>query len=145
MTGALTLAWVEGTYLGTTVAISRQEHVAVAGLDGRARATMVVDDSTIRWEREGSAVVRLAVPQLQGVSLERSLADLLLGRARLVRVEWKADRGEHGKQGEHGDRNVTRFLPRARADSAALVSAVQRLMEFGPSIDDLPTTPDGTP
>jgi hypothetical protein len=139
LTGPLTLAWVEGTYLGTTIAISRQKRVAVAGLGGRARATMVVDDSTVRWEREGSVVVRVAGPRLQGVSLERSLAGTLLGRARLVVVEWRTDHGTGG------DRNVTRFLPRARADSAALVSAVQRLMEFGPSIDDLPTTPDGTP
>ena len=139
MTGPLTLAWAEGTYLGTTVAVSRREHVAVAGLGGRARATMVVDDSTLRWEREGSDAVRVPGPRLQGVSLERSLTDTLRGRGGLVVVEWRADNGTDG------DRNVTRFLPRARADSAALVSAVQRLMEFGPSIDDLPTTPDGTP
>jgi hypothetical protein len=100
---------------------------------------MVVDDTALRWEREGSVIVRVAGPRLQGVSLERHLASTLRGRPRLVVVEWRADNDRDG------DRNVTRFLPRARADSAVLVSAVQRLMEFGPSIDDLPTTPDGTP
>jgi hypothetical protein len=139
LSGALTLAWVEGTYLGTTIAISRHEQVAPAGLGGRARATMVVDDGTVRWERQGSEVVRVAGPRLLGVGLERGLVRTLLGRAQLVLVEWGA------ADAEDDDHCVTRFRPRARADSAALVSAVQRLMEFGPSIDDPPTTPDGTP
>lgn len=137
MTGALTLAWVEGTYLGTTIALSRHERVAVAGLGERARATMVVDDSTLRWERQGSEVLRVAGSRLLGVGLERSLAEMLLGRAKRVRVEWTADNPDQA------DRFVTRFQPRARADSAALVSAVQRLMEFGPAPDGSPTTPDG--
>jgi hypothetical protein len=139
LSGALTLAWVEGTYLGTTIAISRHEQVAPAGLGGRARVTMVVDDAVVRWERQGSEVVRVAGPRLLGVSLERGLSRTLLGRAQLVLVEWRA------ADGKDDDRCVTRFQPRARADSAALVSALQRLMEFGPSIDDLPMTPDGTP
>jgi hypothetical protein len=134
LTGALTLAWVEGTYLGTTIALSRHEHVAVEGLGERGRATMVVDDSTVRWERQGSEVLRVTAAHLLGVGLERRLAGTLLGRAQSVRLEWSAD---------HTDRNVTRFQPRARADSSALVSAVQRLMEFGPATDDSPTTPDG--
>jgi len=137
LTGALTLAWVEGTYLGTTIALSRHEHVAVDGLDERARATMVVDDRTLRWERQGSEVLRVAGSRLLGVGLERRLVEMLLGRAKRVRVEWTAD------PTDQTDRNVTRFQPRARADSCALVSAVQRLMEFGPATDDSPTTPDG--
>ena len=134
MTGALTLAWVEGTYLGTTTALSRHEHVAVEGLGECGRATMVVDDSTVRWERAGSDALRVTAAQLGWVGLETSLSGTLRGRARNVRVEWSAD---------HTDRNVTRFQPRARADSAVLVSALQRLMEFGPATDDSPTTPDG--
>ena len=134
MTGALTLAWVEGTYLGTTTALSRHEHVAVVGLGERGRATMVVDESTVRWERQGCEVLLVTASHLRGAGLERSLAGTLRGRAQSVRVEWSAD---------HTDRNVTRFQPRARADSAALVSAVQRLIEFGPATDDSPTTPDG--
>ena len=134
MTGALTLAWAEGTYLGTTTALSRHEHVAVAGLGEHGRATMVVDDRTMRWERQGPDVFRVAGSRLLGVGMEGSLVETLLGRAKRVRVEWTTD---------HTDHTVTRFQPRARADSAALVSAVQRLMEFGPATDDSPTTPDG--
>jgi len=136
LTGALTLAWVEGTYLGTTTALSRHEHVAVEGLGERGRATMVVDESTVRWERQDSEVLRVTAAHLRGAGLERGLAGALRGRAQTVRVEWSAD---------YTDRNVTRFQPRARADSAALVSAVQRLIEFGTATDDLPTTPDGPP
>jgi hypothetical protein len=143
LTGALTLAWVEGTYLGTTIAISRHEHVAVAGLGERGRATMVVDDSTVRWERQGSEVLRVVGAQVLGVGLEHSLAGTLLGRARSVRVEWEGDSSESTDRNDRNGRNVTRFLPRARADSAALVSAVQRLMEFGPASDGSPTTPNG--
>jgi hypothetical protein len=139
LSGALTLAWVEGTYLGTTIAISRHEQAAPAGLGGRARATMVVDDAAVRWERQGSELVRVAGPRLLGASVGRGLSRTLLGRAQLVLVEWSA------ADGSDDDRCVTRFQPRARADSAVLVSAVQRLMEFGPSLDDPPTTPDGTP
>jgi hypothetical protein len=137
LTGPLTLAWVEGTYLSTTVALSRHEHVPVAGLGGRARATMVVDDSAVRWEREGADAIRVAGPLLLGVSVEGSLKSRLLGRAQLVLVSWSPD------DGEDSDRQVTRFLPRARADSAALVSAVNRLMDIGPSLDESSTPPEG--
>ena len=138
MTGPLTLAWVEGTYLSTTVALSRHEHVAVAGLGGRARATMVVDDSAVRWEREDADAIRVAGPQLLGVTLEHTLKNRLMGRAELVLVSWSAD------DGKDSDRQVTRFLPRARADSAALVSAVNRLRDIGPAPDDSSTPPEGT-
>lgn len=139
---ALTLAWVEGTYINTTIASTRHERAAAAGSGGRTRAAMVVDDSTVRWEREGIGIIRVAGPRLLGVSLERGLAGKLLGRGQLVLVSWSADNGKNGK---NGDRYVTGFLPRTRADSFALVAAVKRLMEIDPSIDDSPTTPDGTP
>jgi len=143
LSGALTLAWVEGTYLGTTIALSRHGHVAVAGLGERGRAAMVVDDSTLRWERQGSEVLRVAGSRLLGVGLERRLVETLLGRSKGVRVEWTTDPTDRADQTDQTDRIVTRFRPRARADSSALVSAVQRLMEFGPATDDSPTTPDG--
>ena len=139
MSGVLTLAWAEGTYLGTAIAVSRHERVSPAGLGGRCRATMVVDDSTVRWERVGSDDLRVGGRRIRGVSLQHGLAGTLLGRAQLVLVEWSAD------DAMEGDHNVTRFRPRARAGSAALFSAVQRLMEFGPSAEESPTTPDGTP
>jgi hypothetical protein len=133
----LTLAWVEGTYVSTTTAVSRQERVAAAGLGVRARATMVVDDSTVRWERLGASEVRVAGPRLLGVSLGRSLAGRFPGRAHLVLVTWTAD------DDRNGDRFVTGFRPRSRADSAVLVSAVQRLMKIGGPIRDALMTPDG--
>ena len=135
----MTLAWVEGTYLGTTKAISRQERVAAPGLGEPARATMVVDDSTVRWEREGTGEVRVAGSRLLGVSMEREAADKFVGQAHLVLVSWNAD------SDKDDERYVTGFLPRSRADSAVLVSAVQRLMKIGASSDDdAATTPDVT-
>jgi hypothetical protein len=123
---ALTLAWVEGTYLRTTTADTRLGRVAAEGLGVKARATMVVDENSVRWEREGLADVRVAGDQLIGVSLERGKAGKLTGRASIVLVTWHAD------DGESGDRFATGFLPRSRADSAVLVSAVQRLKKIGP-------------
>jgi hypothetical protein len=132
----LTLAWAEGTYLSTSIAVSRHERVpAAAGLGVRAKAAMVVDDSTVRWEREGIDEVRVARPRLREVSLGRQLSDWLPLQARPVLVSWTDESGDH---------HVTRFLPRSRADSAALVSAVQRLMKIGAPGDDAPTRPDGT-
>jgi hypothetical protein len=98
---------------------------------------MVVDDGAVRWEREGLDAIRVAGPKLLGVSVERSVSGRLLGRAQLVLVSWSAD------EGKDSERQVTRFLPRARADSAALVSAVNRLMDIGPSLDDSSTPPEG--
>lgn len=131
----LTLAWVEGTYLRTTMAISGQEPVTAAGPGLRARATMVVDDSAVRWEREGTADVRVAGPRLLGVSLESATAQRFPGQAHHVLVSWMADNGDH---------YVTGFRPRNRAEPAVLVSAVQRLMKIGVPIGDTPRTPDGT-
>ena len=151
---AITLAWAQGRYLSTTKAVSRQERVAAAGLDVPSKANMVVDDSAVRWEREGLGEVRIAGARLLGASLKRDLTSRLLGRAHTVRVSWRADKGTQGTQGtlgNAGEQYVTTFLPRTRADSAVLVSAVQRLMRIGAAldddyvIDDAPTTPDGTP
>jgi hypothetical protein len=163
---ALTLAWVDGTYLSTSVAISRHERVGAAGMNVQAKANMVVDDSSVRWEREKLGEVRVAGSRLLAVSTRRSLADMLMGHAEMVLVSWRAgtsspldnsvaraDDNERDHRGEPkdsaeqtggaeqrggaeqtGDLCVTAFLPRSRTDSAALVSAVQRLMKM-----------DGTP
>ena len=119
---ALTLAWVEGTYIGTTMAVSRHERVEAAKLAERAPATMVVDDGRVRWERDGTGDVTVAGTRLLGVSLERDPAGS--ARTDIIRVSWRTDNGDHKSAG---------FLPRKRADSAALVSAVERLMRIGAS------------
>lgn len=141
--GALTLAWVEGTYIGTTTAISRHDRVAAAGVAVRARASMVVNDSSVRWERDGTGDIRVAGSRLLGVNLERDPAGKFMSRTRIVLVSWQA---------EGGDRQATAFLPRKRDDSAVLVSAVQRLMKIdassrevdqgGGSIQDAPAQPE---
>ena len=136
---ALTLAWVDGTYLGTTMAVSRHERVAVSGLGQRVRAAMVVDDGTIRWEREGTGDVKVAGPLLLGVRLERRLVGRLRGQAHHVLISWKAPNDPAGKLYSTG------FLPRRRADSAVLVSAAQRLMQMVARPDETPTKPDGRP
>jgi hypothetical protein len=125
---SMTLAWSEGTYLSTTIALSRQERVGVSGLDMRAKANMVVDDSSVRWEREGLGELRVAGRRLVGVSLKHSLTDMLLGQAKLVLVSWRA--GDRDKDAQMADLHVTGFLPRSRSDSAALASALQRLIEM---------------
>jgi hypothetical protein len=156
---SLTLAWGEGTYLSTSMAISRNERVNAAGLDVRIRANMVVDDSSVRWEREGLGQIRVEGSRLLGVRVRRDLADMLLGQAQIVLVSWRAgstsddtsnntsdDTRNNTSDGAHndtsdgahngetdddkGDLYVTAFLPRSRTDSAALVSAVQRLMKM---------------
>jgi hypothetical protein len=144
--GALTLAWVEGTYIGTTTAISRHERVAAAGVAVRARANMVVNDSSVRWERDGTGDIRVAGGRLLGVNLGRDPAGKFMSRTRIVLVSWQA---------EGGDRQATAFLPRKRDDSAVLVSAVQRLMKIdassrevdqdGGSIQDAPAQPEPGP
>ena len=147
---ALTLAWAEGTYIGTTMAVSRHERVVAAKLAMRTRATMVVDDSFVRWERDGTGDLTVAGARLLRVSLERDPAGRAMSRTHIIRVSWKAD---------NGDCKATAFLPRKGADSAPLVCAVQQLMKIGASIQDTPAqietgpqsqveaamTPDGTP
>lgn len=117
---ARNLARVEGTYISTTMDTSRLDRVAAAGLGVRAKATMVVDDRFVRWEREGADDVRVSGTRLLRVSRERGLPGKLIGQTRIVLVSWHAD---------NGDRYATGFLPRRRADSAALVEAVQRLAQ----------------
>ena len=117
----LVLAWVQGTYLDTTMATSRHDRVAEAKLAVRAPANMVVDDSCVRWERESAVDVTVAGSQLLGVSVERDPSGRAMGRTPIVRVSWQADNGDH---------QSTTFLPRGRADVAALVLAVQRLMRM---------------
>jgi hypothetical protein len=139
---SMTLAWGDGTYLSTTIALSRHERVGATGLDTRVKANMVVDDSSVRWEREGLGELRVAGRRLVGVSLKHSLTDMLLGQAKVVAVSWRAsnksvgstvnrdDGKDDDSDGQHGDLYVTGFLPRSRTDSAALASAMQRLMKM---------------
>jgi hypothetical protein len=68
------------------------------------------------------------------VNLATSTSATFLGQARRVLVSWRAD---------NGDRLVTGFQPRNRAESAALVCAVQRLMKISSSLHDASATPDG--
>jgi len=119
----------EGTYISTTLASSRLERVAAAGLGVRARATMRVDATSVCWDREGADDLRIESIRLLRVSLERGMAGKFVGQARIVVVSWHT---------EGGDRYATGFLPRRRAESAALVQAVQDLIQAQP-------TPDGTP
>ena len=120
--GATTLATAEGTYLGTTMAISRNERVDAPGLGVSTPATMLVDETSIRWQRDGASEIQAAGTRLLGVSLQRGMAATLLGRARIVVVSWHAD---------NGDRYSTDFRPRRRAHSTDLVHAVQQLMKIG--------------
>ena len=143
---ALVLAWVQGTYVDTTMATSRHDRVAGAKQAVRSPATMVVDDSSVRWDRDGAVDVTVAGARLLGVSLERDPSGGAMGRTQIVRVSWQADNGDH---------QSTTFLPRARADSPALVCAVQRLMKMcisegeaghgGGSIQDAPARPEPGP
>jgi hypothetical protein len=143
---ALVATWVQGTYLDTTMATSRHDRVAAAKTAERQPATMAVDDSSVRWERDGAVDVTVAGARLLGVSLERDPSGRAMGRTQIVRVSWQAD---------NGDQQSTTFLPRGRADSAALVSAVQRLMKMctsqgeaghdGGSTQDVPAQPERGP
>lgn len=115
-----TLAWAEGTYAGTNMAGTRHERVATAKFAVRAQGTMAVNDGNVRWERDGgTGGLTVVGTRLLGVSLELDPSGG--ARANVVRVSWQAD---------NGDRKATAFLPRKKADSAALVSAVQRLMKM---------------
>jgi|GEM_PF-2376623 len=142
------LARAVGTYAGTNMASSRHERVATAMFAVRARGTMAVNDRNVRWERGGgTGGLTVVDTRLLGVSLERDPAGG--ARANVVRVSWQAD---------NGDRKATAFLPRKKADSAVLVSAVQRLMKMcaphgevgrvGGTVQDTPpqdTPPQDTP
>jgi len=88
---------------------------------------MVVDESSVRWERDGTSEVRVEGNRLLGVSLRRGRAGGLLGRSPIVVVSWHAD---------NGDRYATAFLPRHRVETADLVRAVQRLMTSGATVND---------
>lgn len=119
------LAWAEGTYAGTNTAGSRHAPVATA-IAVRARGTMAVNDTNVRWERGGgTGGLTVVGTRVLGVNVVPDPAGR--ARAKIVRVSWQADNGDH---------KATAFLPRKKADSAALAAAVQRLMKmFAPQGD----------
>ena len=123
-----TWAEVEGTYVSTTVALSRHERVSAAGLGARAEATMVVDAAGVRWDRQGAVPVHVDGHLVTGVRTDRGMAGKFVGQPRIVVVAWRAPDGAIFETG---------FLPRYKADIEPLLAAVERLN------DQHPTAPDG--
>jgi len=123
-----TWAEVEGTYVSTTVALSRHERVSAAGLGARAEATMVVDAAGVRWDRQGAVPVHVDGHLVTGVRTDRGMAGKFVGQPRIVVVAWRAPDGAIFETG---------FLPRYKADLEPLLAAVERLN------DQHPTAPDG--
>jgi hypothetical protein len=110
----------EGTYVSTTTAVSRLERVNAAGLGARSAATMVVDGSGVRWDRQGAVPVHVEAHTVTAVRADKGMAGKFLGQDRLVVVSWKAP-----------DHQIydTGFLPRHKADTDSLIAAVTRLID----------------
>ncbi|MGN6634247.1 MAG: PH-like domain-containing protein [Oryzihumus sp.] len=115
-------ARAEGTYVSTTIAVSRLERVNAAGLGAKSEATMVVDGAGVRWERQGAVPVHVERHTVTAVRLDRGMAGKFVGQNRLVVVSWRAPDGQIYDTG---------FLPRYKTDTDALIEAVNRLIEDG--------------
>ena len=115
-------ARAEGTYVSTTIAVSRLERVNAAGLGAKAEATMVVDGAGVRWERQGAVPVFVERHTVTAVRLDRGMAGKFVGQNRLVVVSWRAPDGQIYDTG---------FLPRYKDDTDTLIEAVNRLTEDG--------------
>ena len=115
-------ARAEGTYVSTTIAVSRLERVNAAGLGAKSEATMIVDGAGVRWERQGAVPVHVERHTVTAVRLDRGMAGKFVGQNRLVVVSWRAPDGQIYDTG---------FLPRYKDDTDTLIEAVTRLTEDG--------------
>lgn len=91
--GEPTVPAVTGLYLGTTIAPSWQDRIAIGDIGHRAAGTATAYPSGIAVDRDGASTIWIPRPALRAVRTERGHANKVMTRDGILVIRWQLPSG----------------------------------------------------
>ena len=101
--GAPVVAASTGLYVGSTIAPSWQDRIAVGDLGFRATAELTRFERGILLDRDGASPIWIPVEAIRAVRTERGLAGKVMTRDGLLVIRWELPSGTEIDTGFRGD------------------------------------------
>ena len=91
--GAVTVEPTPGLYVGSTLAPSWQDRVAVGDLGYRAKAVLTRHSKGILMQRSGATALWIPQPSIEAIRTERGIAGKVLTRHGILAIRWRLPSG----------------------------------------------------
>lgn len=91
--GAVTVASIQGLYVGSTLAPSWQDRIAVGDLGYRAKAVLTRHANGILLERSGASTLWIPDPYIAAIRTERGIAGKVLTYDGILAIRWRLPSG----------------------------------------------------
>jgi hypothetical protein len=91
--GAVTVASIPGLYVGSTLAPSWQDRIAVGDLGDRAKAVLTRHANGILLERRGASTLWIPDPSIAAIRTERGIAGKVLTHDGILAIRWRLPSG----------------------------------------------------
>src|SRR6476646_7344145 len=101
--GAQVVEQTTGLYVGSTIAPSWQDRIAVGDLGHRATATITRFEKGILLERSGASAIWIPQDAIRAVRTERGLAGKVMTKDGVLVVRWQLPTGTEIDTGFRGD------------------------------------------
>ena len=101
--GAVTVASIPGLYVGSTLAPSWQDRIAVGDLGDRAKAVLTRHANGILLERSGASTLWIPDPSIAAIRTERGIAGKVLTHDGILAIRWRLPSGTEIDTGFRAD------------------------------------------
>ena len=91
--GAVTVASIPGLYVGSTLAPSWQDRIAVGDLGYRAKAVLTRHANGILLERSGASTLWIPDPSIAAIRTERAITGKVLTHDGILAIRWRLPSG----------------------------------------------------
>ncbi len=101
--GPVTVAPTKGLYVGSTIAPSWQDRIAVGDLGYRAKAVLTRHTRGILMERSGATPLWIPEPSITAIRTEKGIAGKALTFDGILAIRWRLPSGTEIDTGFRGD------------------------------------------
>ncbi|HZA12472.1 transporter [Mycobacterium sp.] len=101
--GPVTIEPTPGLYVGSTLAPSWQDRIAVGDLGYRARAVLTRHTDGILMQRSGATPLWIPEPSITAIRTERAIAGKVLTHAGILAIRWRLPSGTEIDTGFRGN------------------------------------------
>lgn len=105
--GAVTVAPTKGLYVGSTIAPSWNDRIAVGDLGYRAKAVLTRHEKGILMERSGATPLWIPEPSITAIRTERGIAGKALTFDGILAIRWRLPSGTEIDTGFRRDEGRT--------------------------------------